>query len=48
MTSMRWARRVACTEEMRRVYKIAVRKSEGQRLLGGLGVDGRIILNWIR
>jgi hypothetical protein len=28
-------------------YIISVGKSDGKRLLGGLGVQGRIILKWI-
>jgi len=33
--------------EERGVYKVLVGKPEGKRLLGGLGVDGWIILGWI-
>jgi len=33
--------------ERRGVYRVLVRKPEGNRLLGSKGVDGRIILRWI-
>ena len=33
--------------ERRGVYWVLVRKPEGRRPLGKLGVDGRIILKWI-
>jgi len=32
---------------MRNLYKILVVKLQGKRPLGDLGVDGRIILEWI-
>jgi hypothetical protein len=32
---------------MRNAYKILVGKSEGKRPLGNIGVDGRIILDWM-
>jgi hypothetical protein len=33
--------------EMRNAYKMLVGKPEGKRSLEHLGVDGRIILEWI-
>jgi hypothetical protein len=33
--------------KMRSMYKILVGKPERQRPLGRLGIDGRIILEWI-
>jgi hypothetical protein len=45
---MRWARHVEYMGEMRNAYKILVRKSEGKKQCEDLGVDGRIILEWIR
>jgi hypothetical protein len=35
-------------EEIRNAYKILVGKPEGKRPLEHRGVDGRIILEWIR
>jgi hypothetical protein len=34
--------------EMRNAFKILVRKPEGKKLLARLGIDGRIILNWVQ
>jgi len=44
---MRWAGHVARMGEEREVYRVLVGKPEGKRPLGGLGVDGWIILGWI-
>jgi hypothetical protein len=41
---MRWAGHLALTEDMRNAYKIFVRRPEGKRPLGRLGVVGKIIL----
>jgi hypothetical protein len=41
---VRWAGHVARIEESSRVL---VRKPEGKRPLGSIGVDRRIILKWI-
>jgi hypothetical protein len=43
---VRWTEYMAC-KKMRNAYKIIVRKPEWKRPLGRLGIDGRIILNWI-
>jgi hypothetical protein len=44
---MRWARHVACIEEMKNSYETVVRKPERRDQLTDLGEDGRIILKWI-
>jgi len=44
---VRWVGYVARMGERRGVYRVLVRKPEGNRLLGSKGVDGRIILRWI-
>jgi len=44
---MRCAGHVARMGEMRNAYSNLVRKPEWNRSLGGLGVDGKIILEWI-
>jgi hypothetical protein len=44
---MRWAGHVAHMEEMRNVCSILVGNSEGKRPLENLGVDRRLILEWI-
>jgi len=44
---MRWARHVACIEEMKNSYETVVRKPERRDHLTDLGEDGRIILKWI-
>jgi hypothetical protein len=41
---MRWTGYVARLGEGRGVYRVLVRKLEGKRQLGDLGLDGRIIL----
>jgi len=38
---------VACTGNIRNVYKSLVGKPERKRTLGRLGVHGRITLEWI-
>ena len=43
---LRWAGHVARMEESRSAFKILIGKPTGKRLWGGLGVDGRIILEW--
>ena len=43
---LRWAGHVAKMEEGRSVFKILTGKPTGKRHLGGLGVDGRTILEW--
>ena len=44
---LRWAGHVARMEEGRSGFKILTGKPTGNRPLGGLGVDGRTILEWI-
>jgi hypothetical protein len=44
---IRWMGHVAHMGEMRNACKILVRKPEGRYHLEDLGVDGRIILEWI-
>ena len=44
---LRWADHVARMEECRSVLKILTGKPTGKRPLGGLGIDGRTILEWI-
>jgi len=44
---MRWVRHVADIGEMRNRYKILVGKSEGKRLWKDLGIDEKMILEWI-
>jgi hypothetical protein len=44
---MSWDWHVACMGVMRNGYNILVGKSEGKRPLGDLGIDGKIILEWI-
>ena len=41
---LRWAGHVARMEEGRSAFKILTGKSIGKRTIGGLGVDGRAIL----
>jgi len=41
---MRWVDHVARMGKIRDSYKILVGKPEGKRLLGRLGVNGKIIL----
>ena len=43
---LKWAGHVARMEEGRRAFKFLTGKPTGKRPLGGLGVDGRIILEW--
>jgi hypothetical protein len=47
MITMRCTRHVARMQEMRNAYKMLVGKPEGRKPLEDLGVDGKIILNWI-
>jgi hypothetical protein len=35
------------TRDMRNMYKIVGRKPEGNRLVGDLGMHGRIVLKWL-
>jgi hypothetical protein len=44
---MRWAWHLACTGKMRNAYNILVGKPERNRTFEELGVDERIILEWI-
>jgi hypothetical protein len=44
---MRWAGHVARIGELRYVYKILVEKHEGKSHSEDLGIDVRIILEWI-
>ena len=44
---MRWAGHVARMGEETGVYRVLVGKPEGRNYWGDLGVDGRIILEWI-
>jgi hypothetical protein len=44
---MRWAGHVADMEEIRNAYKILVGEPERKNHSEGIGVDGRIILEWI-
>jgi hypothetical protein len=44
---MRWAGHVAHVREMRNAYKILDGKPERNRQLEDIGVDGKIILEWI-
>jgi hypothetical protein len=44
---MGWVGHVAHRGEMRNAYRISVRKPEGKGPLEHLGVDGKIILEWI-
>jgi hypothetical protein len=44
---MKLARHVACMERMRNTYKILVGKPKGRDHSEDLGIDGRIILEWI-
>ena len=44
---IRWAGHVERMGEDRGVYRVLVRKPEGRRHWGDLGVDGWIILGWI-
>jgi hypothetical protein len=37
---MRWARNVACTDEMRNAYKILIRTGERSDDVGDLSTDG--------
>ena len=43
---LRWAGHVARIEEGRSAFKILTGKPTGKRPVGGLGVDGRTILEW--
>ena len=43
---LRWAGHVARMEESRSAFKILTGKPTEKRLLGGLGVDGRAILEY--
>jgi hypothetical protein len=44
---IKWARHVARIRKMRNSYKISVGEPEGKRFLEDLGVDGKILLEWI-
>jgi hypothetical protein len=44
---MRWTENVACVGEWRGVYRVLVRKSEGNKPPGDPGVHGKIILKLI-
>jgi len=44
---MRWVKHVTFLEEIRNTYKILVRKSEWKSSLGGLYIEGMIILKLI-
>jgi hypothetical protein len=44
---MRWLGQITYRGNMKNVYKILVRKPDGERPLEDLGVDGRITLKWI-
>jgi hypothetical protein len=44
---MRWERHVARLGEMRNAYKILIGKPEEKADSKDLGVEGRIILEWI-
>jgi len=44
---MIWAEHVARMGDMRNAYNISVGKPEAKRKLEDLGVNGRIILEWI-
>ena len=44
---MKWAMRVGSTGERKGSYRLSVGKPEGKNHLEDLGVDGRIVLEWI-
>ena len=44
---LKWAGHVARMEKGRSAFKIVPGKPTGKRPWGGLGVDGRTILEWI-
>jgi hypothetical protein len=44
---MKWARHVARVGEKRNAYTVSVGKLERKNHLEDLGLDGRIILNWM-
>jgi hypothetical protein len=44
---IRWVDHVARMGGIRTDYKILVGKPEGKRSFGNLGIDGKIILEWI-
>jgi hypothetical protein len=44
---MRWVGNVVCKGEIRNTYKIVVSKPEGRDHFEDVGVDGRVILQWI-
>jgi hypothetical protein len=44
---MRWVGNVAHIGEGRGMYRVLVGKPEGKRLLGDLGIDGRIVIRRI-
>ena len=43
---LRWAGHVARMEEGRSTFRILTGKRTGKGLWGGLGVDGRTLLEW--
>ena len=43
---LRWAGHVARKEEIRITLKILTSKPTGNRALGSLGINGRIIIEW--
>jgi hypothetical protein len=44
---MKWARHVASMGKFRNAYKTLITKPDGKNHLEDLGIDGRIILEWI-
>jgi hypothetical protein len=44
---MKWVENVACMEEVRNAYKIVAGKLRARNHLKDLGVDGKIILEWL-
>jgi hypothetical protein len=44
---MKWAGHVACMGYIGNTYNISVGKAKGKRLVGRLGIDSKIILEWI-
>ena len=44
---LRWSGHVTRMKEGRSTFKILTGEAKGKRLLGGLSVDGRTILEWV-